>query len=77
MKDRGAIPSMRQQWRNTIAAYCEPLRDRPVDRIDTQAVLGVLKPIWTKIPDTASRVRGRIETILNAAQSADATTTRT
>src|SRR5208337_3017239 len=40
--------------------YCAPLRDRRVDRIDTQAVLGILRPIWTKIPDTASRVgRGR------------------
>jgi hypothetical protein len=62
-------PKHRQQWRNTIAAYCGAIHDRPVDRIDTQAVLGVLQPIWTKIPDTASRVRGRIETILNAARA--------
>src|SRR5271166_2348879 len=53
-------PKHRQQWRNTMRDYCAPLRDRRVDRIDTQAVLGILRPIWTKIPDTASRVgRGR------------------
>jgi integrase len=62
-------PKHHQQWRSSIAAYCGPIRDRPVDRIDTQAVLGVLQPIWTKIPETASRVRGRIETILNAARA--------
>jgi integrase len=61
-------PKHRAQWRNTIAVYCGPLLDRPVDRIDTKAVLGVLQPIWARIPDTASRVRGRIETILNAAR---------
>ncbi len=59
----------RQQWRNTLDAYCGAIRERPVGRIDTQAVLDVLKPIWTSKPETASRVRGRIETILNAARA--------
>ena len=62
-------PKHHRQWRSSIAAYCGTIRDRPVDRIDTQAVLGVLQPIWTKIPETASRVRGRIETVLNAARA--------
>ena len=49
--------------------YCAPIRSVPVDQIDTQAILGCLRPIWTLKPETASRVRGRIETILNAARA--------
>jgi integrase len=57
------------QWRNSLRDYCGPIRDTPVDRIDTAAALAVLKPIWTRIPDTAMRVRGRIELVLNAARA--------
>jgi len=62
-------PKHRQQWASTLRDYCAAIRGVPVDRIDTQAVLGVLRPIWTKKPETASRVRGRVETILNAARA--------
>jgi integrase len=41
----------------------------PVDKIDTSAVLATLKPIWQDKPETASRVRGRIEAVLNAARA--------
>jgi Arm DNA-binding domain len=34
------------QWRTTIDDYCGPILDKPVDAIDTQAVLGVLQPVW-------------------------------
>jgi integrase len=40
-----------------------------VDEVDTKAVLAVLKPIWSKTPETASRLRGRIEMVLNAARA--------
>lgn len=46
--------------------YCLTLRGKPVDKIDTEHVLEVLKPIWKKIPETAARLRGRIERILDA-----------
>ncbi len=59
----------KDQWRMTLRVYAEPLRDKPVDEIDTEAVLGVLQPIWTKTPETASRVRGRIENVLDAARA--------
>jgi integrase len=59
----------RQQWRNTLASYCGAIHGLPVDRVDTPAVLSVLKPIWTAKPETASRLRGRIEVILNAARA--------
>jgi integrase len=59
----------RQQWRNTLATYAYPVIGRvPVSEIDTPMVLKVLQPIWNTRPETASRVRGRIEVILDAAK---------
>jgi integrase len=58
----------RAQWRMTLLEYAAPLRSKPVDQIDTAAVLDVLKPLWSAKPETASRVRGRIEAVLDAAK---------
>jgi integrase len=58
----------RRQWRQTLGEPCEAIRDMPVDEIDTAAVLSVLKPIWTATPETASRLRARIEAVLASAQ---------
>jgi integrase len=57
------------QWRTTLATYAAPLRGKPVDTVGTEDVLAVLKPIWTEKPETASRVRGRIEKVLDAAKA--------
>ena len=57
------------QWRMTLTVYAEPLRAKPVDKIETADVLAVLQPIWQAKPETASRLRGRIERILNAAKA--------
>src|SRR5205814_7267393 len=58
----------RQQWRNTLAAYVHPvLGDLPVGSINVGLVLKVVEPIWIEKPETASRVRGRIEAVLDAA----------
>ena len=57
------------QWRMTLTTYCEAIRKLHVDRIDTEAVLSVLKPIWGRTPETASRLRGRIEAVLDAAKA--------
>lgn len=58
------------QWEMTLGdAYCRAIRPKPVNAIDTEAVLSVLKPIWTKVPETASRLRGRIEAVLDAARA--------
>ena len=57
------------QWKTTLATYAAPLRNKPVDTISTDDVLAVLKPIWTTKPETASRVRGRIEKVLDAAKA--------
>jgi integrase len=59
----------RAQWAMTLTRYCERIRNMPVDAIDTEAVLSVLKPLWTRAPETASRLRGRIEQILDAAKA--------
>jgi integrase len=55
------------QWRMTLTTHCAPIRAMPVDKIDTAAVLKVLQPIWERLPETAKRVRGRIENVLDAA----------
>jgi integrase len=60
----------RYQWRMTLTEYCDAIRDMPVDQVDAKAVLKVLEPIWTSIPETASRLRGRIEAVLASAQVA-------
>lgn len=57
------------QWAMTLKVYAKPLRGLPVDRIDTEAVLSVLQPLWTAKPETASRLRGRIERVLDAARA--------
>jgi integrase len=54
------------QWKSTLATYAATLGAKPVDTID---VLAILKPIWTTKAETASRVRGRIEKVLDAAKA--------
>lgn len=55
----------RWQWEATLEAHAYPiLGDLSVADIDTPLVLKVLEPIWQDIPETASRLRGRIEAVL-------------
>ena len=53
-----------QQWQNTIEQHCGLINGLPVQAVDTEGVLAVLQPIWTTIPESASRIRRRIEAIL-------------
>jgi hypothetical protein len=57
------------QWRMTLTQYAEPLRGKRIDAISVVDVLNVLKPIWMKRPETAARLRGRIEAVLDAAKA--------
>lgn len=58
------------QWRMTLGdAYCKVLRAKRVDGIMVSDVLEVLKPVWLIRPETASRVRGRIEAVMDAAKA--------
>ncbi len=59
----------RWQWTQTLTQHCGPIRDMPVDQIGTADILAVLKPIWAKTPETASRLRGRIESVIDAARA--------
>lgn len=60
----------RQQWRNTLASYVYPVMgELPVAGIGTAHVLSILETIWQDKPETASRIRGRIETVLDAAKA--------
>ncbi|WP_246167500.1 tyrosine-type recombinase/integrase [Sphingomonas piscis] len=60
----------RQQWRNTLANYVYPvIGELPVAEVATAHVLKILEPIWQDKPETASRIRGRIETVLDAAKA--------
>ncbi|MCK1403601.1 integrase arm-type DNA-binding domain-containing protein [Bradyrhizobium sp. 4] len=57
------------QWANTLATYAYPvIGGLAVSDIETAHVVKILEPIWTKKPETASRVRGRIEKVLSAAR---------
>ena len=54
------------QWTSTLATYAFPIFGHlPVRSIDTELVLKALEPIWIEKPETASRVRGRIEAVLD------------
>lgn len=56
----------RAQWRATLATYAYPMIGTLlVASIDTALVLQILEPIWNSRPETAGRVRGRIEAILD------------
>lgn len=57
----------RAQWRMTLTRYCRPIADQRVSKIGTDDVLRVLNPIWQSKPETASRLRGRIERVLDFA----------
>jgi integrase len=59
-----------EQWTNTLATYSYPfIGDLPVASVDTGLVLKVLRPIWKTKTETAKRLRGRIESVLNWAKT--------
>jgi integrase len=75
-------PRHRQQWEITLLGpegtaprtnaaqpdHCRSLRPAPIDKVDTDLVLKTLEPIWKKVPQTASRLRGRIEAVIDYAR---------
>lgn len=58
----------RKQWRNSLRDHAGALSMLPIETVDTDSVVGVLRPIWLTKAETAKRLRGRIERILNAAK---------
>jgi integrase len=72
------IESMKPTWKNkkhedqwvmTLRDYAASLRPMTVDKPTTDDVLNVLRPIWHEKPETASRLRGRIERVFDAARA--------
>jgi len=57
------------QWHDSLIKRCASLQNRPVSQIDTNDVLSVLKPVWSKTPETARRMRARMEAVLDFAKS--------
>ena len=62
-------PTHRKQWRNSLNQHAAAISDTKIDEITTDDVLSVLNPIWLSVPETASRVRGRIERVMDAAKA--------
>lgn len=59
-----------EQWVSTLAMYAEPVMGKmDVALVETEHVVRVLEPIWNSKPETASRLRGRIESILGWASA--------
>ena len=65
-KNQLGNPKHIQQWQSSIKTYASPILGKmPVASIDVAIVVKVLEPIWTTKTETASRVRGRIEDVLD------------
>lgn len=63
-------PKHAEQWRSTLAAYAFPvIGDMSVAAVETAHILKVIEPIWATKTETASRVRGRIEVVLDWAKA--------
>jgi integrase len=59
-------PKHRAQWRSTLDTYASPVfGKKPVSQIGLDDILAALQPIWATKTETASRLRGRIENILD------------
>jgi integrase len=62
-------PKHHQQWENTLKTYCSPVFGKvAVQAVDVTLVMKVLELIWATKPETASRLRGRVEAILDWAK---------
>lgn len=60
----------RAQWRSTLETYAYPvLGTTPVHQVDSDAVMRVLRPLWTRAPETGSRLRRRIEAVFDSAKA--------
>lgn len=69
MSARWTSDKSRNQWKSTLNDYCSPIRNRLVAEIETSDVLKILNPIWKEKAETASRVRMRIESVLDYAKA--------
>jgi len=59
----------RRQWEKTVQDYCASVRHVPLNELNTEKVLKLLRPMWQATPETGAKVRGRIEAIIDAAKA--------
>lgn len=59
----------RAQWKMTLESYATTIRFKRVSLVSTDDILKVLTPIWREKPETASRLRGRLERVLDFAKA--------
>jgi integrase len=57
-------PKHVKQWQASFTQHCKPIAHLPIAAIDTAHILEVLAPIWHRTPETASRIRARIERVI-------------
>lgn len=69
MQSRWTNSKTKWQWENSLVKACSTIRKRPIASIETQDILSILKPIWQKTPETASRVRMRVESVIDFASA--------
>lgn len=62
-------PVHRAQWKMTLSVYCAPIRGKQVATIGVEDVLKILNPLWQTKAETAGRLRGRIERVLDFAKA--------
>ncbi len=69
VKAESKNPKHADQWDMTLRHYAKPLWPKPWTDIGTDDVIAVLQPHWSRVPETAARLRGRIENVLDAARA--------
>lgn len=69
MSPQWTNPKHIAQWQMSLEKLAADLRPVSVDKVDTDKILTVLKPLWETTPETASRLRGRIENVLDSAKA--------
>lgn len=62
-------PKSAAQWRASLETHAKAILTKQVDQIAVGDVVKVLDPIWYELPETAKRVRGRIEAILSMSKT--------
>jgi hypothetical protein len=61
----------RKQWRSTLERACGAFGKMPVGHVSTNTIIALLGPIWEATPETGSRLRARIEKVLDWATAAE------
>lgn len=61
--------STEQNWKRGLETQAKAIREIPVDKVDEEDVLKVLKPLWDTLPESAGKLRERIERVLDAAKA--------